>query len=146
MHVERVLFVFVVKFRLFDFRKVISCRETCQHLVSKDHPVHIDSVSDWFVVSEVCQQTILKLCAEHASVVKYGSMQWLTASSYYCLAKTNCVLSSGIGTRTVHAPGSLQAGLGQENWLIQMAWWKNSKGQVMLSYSKATARVQNLKC
>jgi len=49
MHVARVLFVFVVKFRLFEFRKVISCRETCQHLVSKDYPVHIDLVSDWNV-------------------------------------------------------------------------------------------------
>lgn len=28
--------------RLFEFRKVMSCREACQHLVSADHPVHID--------------------------------------------------------------------------------------------------------
>lgn len=28
--------------RLFEFRKIISCRETCQHLVSADHSVHID--------------------------------------------------------------------------------------------------------
>jgi len=33
-----------VPFRLFEFRKVISCRETCQHLVSADYPVHIDVV------------------------------------------------------------------------------------------------------
>jgi len=41
------------EFRLFEFRKVISCRETCQHLVSEDHPVHIDSVSDQFIVCEI---------------------------------------------------------------------------------------------
>jgi len=38
--------VFAAKFRLFEFRKVISCRETCQHLVSADHAVHIDLVSN----------------------------------------------------------------------------------------------------
>ena len=38
--------VCILMFRLFEFRKVISCRETCQHLVSADYPVHIDLVSD----------------------------------------------------------------------------------------------------
>lgn len=28
--------------RLFEFRKIISCRDTCQHLVSSDYPIHID--------------------------------------------------------------------------------------------------------
>ncbi|ESN99146.1 hypothetical protein HELRODRAFT_67498 [Helobdella robusta] len=28
--------------RIFEFRKVISCRDTCRHLVSPDHPVYID--------------------------------------------------------------------------------------------------------
>lgn len=31
-------------FRLFEFRKIISCRDTCQHLVSSDYPIHIDRV------------------------------------------------------------------------------------------------------
>lgn len=28
--------------RLFEFRKIISCRDTCQRLISPDYPVHID--------------------------------------------------------------------------------------------------------
>jgi len=33
----------------------MSCRDTCQHLVSADHPVHIDVVSDTFSVCEINQ-------------------------------------------------------------------------------------------
>lgn len=34
-------FIFVFA-RIFKFRKIISDRKTCQHLVSSDHPVYID--------------------------------------------------------------------------------------------------------
>ena len=42
-HIEFTLFVF---FRLFNFRKKISDRDICQHMVAKDHPVYIDKVND----------------------------------------------------------------------------------------------------
>ena len=32
----------LVCYRIFKFRKIISNRNTCQHLVSSDHPVYID--------------------------------------------------------------------------------------------------------
>ena len=36
---------FLVGFcRLFDFRKVISNRDLCKHLVPSDYPIHIDKV------------------------------------------------------------------------------------------------------
>ncbi|XP_013788028.1 protein ABHD18-like [Limulus polyphemus] len=33
--------------RIFEFRKIISNRETCQHLVSRDYPVYIDKVEEY---------------------------------------------------------------------------------------------------
>jgi len=36
--------LFFVAFRIFDFGKVLSNRETCYKLVSPDYPVHIDKV------------------------------------------------------------------------------------------------------
>ena len=38
------MFFLVVFCRLFDFRKVISNRDLCKHLVPSDYPIHIDKV------------------------------------------------------------------------------------------------------
>lgn len=40
-------------FRIFDFRKIISCRETCKKLVSPDYPVTIDEVKS-VLMYELC--------------------------------------------------------------------------------------------
>ena len=46
-HIPQISYYF---FRIFNFRKKISKREICRHLVSKDYPVYIDKVMYMYII------------------------------------------------------------------------------------------------